>query len=396
MAKEDLSLAGLLKTPGQARREQLEKLRAEGATAAQTMLTAGQGFRSPIGGAISQLASTGASIMPELMARAGEQGLLALGGVAGATGRPDVQTALQRGAAPQPVQEARAVQELTKQYGTDSAGLYKIAEQLRKNGRADLAIRFEDKAKERELKERELEIDMLKAKGKADEVTYGASTQFIDSKGNLYSGTQVRPKTGGDFTYRFVPITPGAPEKPVGKVEIIEDWGMTSDAMLQFKSQQEGNKAYKQKQSEAINQIPTLETGIKRMNELIELAKTVESGGIEAVIKTKYEELIGKVPNNKQEFLSRVGTEMVKQLKPTFGGNPSEGELKALKALSASIQKNPENNVVILQTQRDVLADKLRVNRLYAESKNLDDFLKIIGKPRIEDNVNVDWNSLKK
>lgn len=373
MAKEDLSLAGLLKTPGQARREQLEKLRAEGATAAQTMLTAGQGFRSPIGGAISQLASTGASIMPELIASAGEQGLLALGGVAGAAGRPDVQAALERGAAPQPVQEARAVQELTKQYGTDSEGLYKIAEQLRKNGRADLAIRFEDKAKERELKERELDIELLKAKGKADEVTYGPAKRYKDSKGNLYSAVQVRRKRPGKdgkyFTYEFQPISPGAPDKPVGAIDMVEEYAQTAQEALTTDVNTANMKDYTKARRNAIDELPTAINNQKDIISAIEIAETLETGGWENMAKYQLEKILGEVPADKAKFVLLTGQLMYQNLKPFFGGVISEGERAAVEELYASIQQNPAANVELLKQMKKTYDRAIMRGKMYLEHK---------------------------
>lgn len=140
-------IADLLKTPGQVRREQLDKLNKQGATSAQTMLT-GTRFGSPIGGALQSLAGVGMEMMPAMTSQMfrGATGLL--GGIAGAAGaRPEVVEAIQQAQYSPEERRAAELAEFAKEgVSTDPKGLRLLSAKLMEMGQPDAAIKVEEQA----------------------------------------------------------------------------------------------------------------------------------------------------------------------------------------------------------------------------------------------------------
>lgn len=362
----DLTLDGLLKTPGQVREEQLQQLKELG------MLQAKAGKKAPTGSAIADIIlgmgnipTQYAPVDADIMKRGITSGLgYLIGGEQGEAIR-------QIGLSPEE-REAGKITELTSKYGTDSDALYKVAEKLREHGRADLAIRFEDKAKERELKERELDIEYLKAQGKAEEVTFGVSKRYKDSKGNLYSGTQVRlkrPVNGKYFTYEFQPITPGAPDQPVGAVDMVEDYAQTAQEALEKDVNTANIKDYTKARRNAIDELPTAINNQKDIISAIEIAETLETGGWENMAKYQLEKVLGEVPADKAKFVLLTGQLMYQNLKPFFGGVISEGERQAVEELYANIQQNPAANVELLKQMKKTYDRAIMRGKMYLKHK---------------------------
>lgn len=162
----DSLIADLLKTPGQVRREQLERLRKEGATSAQTMLT-GTRFSSPIGGAIQALAGTGMQIMPEMTSQMfrGATGLL--GGIAGAAGAsPKVVEAIQQAQySPEERRSAELAEFAKEGVSTNPKGLRLLSAKLMEMGQPDAAIKVEEQASRIEKLQAEA-LKALKGNGK--------------------------------------------------------------------------------------------------------------------------------------------------------------------------------------------------------------------------------------
>jgi len=138
----DLTLEGLLKTPEDIRREQIEQLQKLG----QTQAAAGK--KAPTGSAIADIivgmgnmAAQYAPIDADIMKR----------GITSALGMPEL------GRSPEERRAGR-ITELTSKYGTDRKGLEKVSEELMKMKEPGLAMQFKKAADEKALKEDELAI----------------------------------------------------------------------------------------------------------------------------------------------------------------------------------------------------------------------------------------------
>lgn len=163
----DSLIADLLKTPGQVRREQLDRLNKQGATSAQTMLT-GARFGSPIGGALQSLAGVGMEMMPAMTSQMfrGATGLL--GGIAGAAGAsPEVVQALEQAQYSPEERQAAEIQRFSKEelskYGglsTNPNALRLLSGKLMQMGQPDAAMKVEEQASKIE----ELQAKALKTK----------------------------------------------------------------------------------------------------------------------------------------------------------------------------------------------------------------------------------------
>ena len=148
----DLTLDGLLKTPGQVREEQLQQLKELG------MLQAKAGKKAPTGSAIADIIlgmgnipTQYAPVDADIMKRGITSGLgYLIGGEQGEAIR-------QIGLSPEE-RRAGKITELTSKYGTGREGLEKVSKELMKMKEPGLAMQFKKAADEKGLKEDELAI----------------------------------------------------------------------------------------------------------------------------------------------------------------------------------------------------------------------------------------------
>lgn len=231
MASNSL-IADLLTTPSAARAQLEEELQLKGALAAKPFMGANSG--TPISGAINRIASTALQASPmaaQQMVRGVTGGV---GSIMSALGAPQAGEALRRGGLSPQEQQAEQIQNIAKDVTRTPEGLREFAAKLRKIGRADLAERMDDKADELMFKQQELAIKKARLFTDSKQ-QFGSSTQFKDSQGNYYSGTQVRDPRTGKVKYDVIPIGT-SPEKPEGKLTMVGGaYGETSMEAAQRK-----------------------------------------------------------------------------------------------------------------------------------------------------------------
>ena len=161
-------IADLLKTPMQARQDVEKELQLQGALAAKPYLSGGA-TGSPISGAISRLTGTMMQQSPLAAQQMVSRGLGGLGQIAGAFGATDAAEALRRGAMSPKEQQAEDVQKAAMGLASSEEGMMKFAERLRNMGRADLAMKMEEKATELNLKKSKSLAETATAQAKLTE-----------------------------------------------------------------------------------------------------------------------------------------------------------------------------------------------------------------------------------
>jgi hypothetical protein len=106
---------------------------------------------------------------------------------------------------------------------------------------------------------------------------------------------------------------------------------------------------------------------------------TVATGGPVNLIGTGLETFFGKKPKDKAELEIIFGLEMLKSLKPFFGGVISDSESKRLEKIYAGLEKGSEANKGILATLKKELDNAMKKAELYRNAKTFKDFETTMG-----------------
>jgi hypothetical protein len=140
-------IADLLKTPAQVREQQLKTLREEGRSSAAMLTGMGLGgARTAVPGVIGNIAQTAAASMPVDMNQMIRRGLLGLGGVAKAAGKPEVQKAFQEGALSQQEREAVELNRLALAMSSnDPAKIKEASKRAQEMNRPDVAMKLQER-----------------------------------------------------------------------------------------------------------------------------------------------------------------------------------------------------------------------------------------------------------
>lgn len=211
--------------------------------------------------------------------------------------------------------------------------------------------------------------------GRDQSPEYGPSRDagtIKDEEGNLFEA-QVFPlknptKNQPAVEIRYAPFdqSEGAAQTPVGKFSIVTKGDQTAlealrdkmkymEAKIDAETKGAGNKelakAYGQRLGAAPELYSDASESVKRLTVLKDLASQIQTGGFTNEINAKLNQFFGTTPTTLGEFQSLAGFEMVKQLKPIFGGNVSNSEAERLAALNASISNTSDINVAIIDRQ---------------------------------------------
>jgi hypothetical protein len=145
-------ISDILKSPEQARLDDLQRLRDMGTISAQNLLTQSRPQYSPVAGSINALAANALQTMPENMNQAVRRGLMGIGSAVGMASPEAGKQIQQMGRSPNE-RKAQMLQQLIKKGGTDPAGLRSTARQLINMGMSAEAGKVLQLAKQMELKD---------------------------------------------------------------------------------------------------------------------------------------------------------------------------------------------------------------------------------------------------
>ena len=207
--------------------------------------------------------------------------------------------------------------------------------------------------------------------GKQENPEYSSSRKVgmvRDEEGNLYEAqlfTRNDIVTGQDPTVLdYSPFSVDAPSTPVGKLSPVRTSGETPDEMLvrqialieartdaQIKSAGEGELAreYARSVGTADQTFSSSSEAVNRLSVLSQLASELETGGFTQAINLKFQKFFNTVPTNMGSFQNLAGTEMLKMLKPTFGGTISDPEREVLTELQANVTNSSNINSEIIK-----------------------------------------------
>ncbi len=189
-------------------------------------------------------------------------------------------------------------------------------------------------------------LQMGQQMGGGGNAQFGSSKTVKDSAGNLYQVTDRRnPSTGGVST-AYAPISPDAPQQPVGQVDLVGSSGMTSGESLAYKKEESKDKQTEVRLTNAVKMgtkagydtfqdIAPVDQSLSLIDEAIQaLDDGADTGYFTDMLPT-----VREASKSLQNVKNRMGLNVVSSV--TFGAL-SEGELKLAMSTALPTTKNPE------------------------------------------------------
>lgn len=223
-------------------------------------------------------------------------------------------------------------------------------------------------------------------------ISKGTEVNLRDSKGNTY--TSVVVYEDGKPTRKLIP-QPGAPETPVGEVEIISG---TTGASAFDKPGIAGATAlstqFNERRVAAVEKLADMQYTKNSIKEAIRILDNEElkPGGFTAGAARSIASFLGSEPETLGEFETILG-EVVLQKLDAFTGAISEGERQFLIEMVGGYRQSSESNIGRLKTILRKLEFNLDDSINVATSKTYDDYIQtLIPKKKEEQTeLNLSW-----
>jgi hypothetical protein len=201
--------------------------------------------------------------------------------------------------------------------------------------------------------------------------------QYIDVDNNIYEADIQRTGKGTNISY--VPITPGAPERPVGKLTPVGgQFRETAEAATAREAGEAGAretaKTFGELRVNAAENIPELLNQQELLNQAVDSLDNIDTTGVPATIENEIRRLTGTQSPDAATYELAVGEAMYSRLKPLFGGVISEGERIAIEKLYNDLKRgNPANRAILKQLQKQV-NDSIIKSNLIRNSANFEEY----------------------
>lgn len=198
----------------------------------------------------------------------------------------------------------------------------------------------------------QIALDARKERQGGDKQTFASAGRYKDRDGNIYTATEVRTK-GGGVKIDYSPITPNAPENPVGELTPIGGaYSETADERLgrgvEAASEETKAEQFSTLQVEAAANLPNIEIAIGNAERSLELLKQIRTGGFTTAVVRSAQQVIGTEPKSQAEFNLLAGKTVLDNLSK-FRGAISEGERLYLERLYQSLERSGGANQAILE-----------------------------------------------
>ena len=199
-----------------------------------------------------------------------------------------------------------------------------------------------------------------------------------DEEGNLFAASTTFSNVTGAFDTVYTPLGTTTSDEPVGDIDIITEAGVSfaekEEAKIKSAKQINDDKTFSEGQLEAVKNKNEIDANLIGLQESLELAKTVKTGGPINNMTLSVQKFLGTTPADKAELEFRLATRMLSNLKSTFGGVISEGERNYLNSISPSIDKSSAANMVMLETLLEIQKRVKVRNDLFLSSRNLEEY----------------------
>ena len=199
-----------------------------------------------------------------------------------------------------------------------------------------------------------------------------------DEEGNMFAATTSFSNVTSAFETIYAPLGTTTADEPIGDIEIITEAGVSfaekEEAKIESAKQINDDKKFGEAQLEAVKSKNEIDANLIGLQESLELAKTVKTGGPINNMTLSVQKFLGTTPADKAELEFRLATRMLSNLKSTFGGVISEGERNYLNSISPSIDKSSAANMVMLETLLEIQKRVKVRNDLFLSSRNLEEY----------------------
>lgn len=201
--------------------------------------------------------------------------------------------------------------------------------------------------------------------------------QYRDTEGNIYEADIQRTPRGTNINY--VPITPGAPQTPAGKLTPVggqfrETAVEASARKAEEAGEEETAETFAKLRVNAAENIPELLAQQDLLNRAADSLDNIDTTGVPAAIENEIRRLTGTQSPDAATYELAVGEAMYQRLKPLFGGVISEGERAAIEKLYNDLKRgNPANKAILKQLQKQV-NDSITKSNLIRNSENFKEY----------------------
>ena len=224
----------------------------------------------------------------------------------------------------------------------------------------------------------QIALDARKERQGGDKQTFASAGRYKDKDNNIYVATEVRTK-GGGVRIDYSPITPDAPENPVGKLTPIGGaYGETAPERLErgIEAASEETKAeqFSKSQQVAVDNLPKIEVAIGNAERSLELLQEIKTGGFTTAVVRSAQQFLGVEPKDQAEFNLLAGKTVLDNLSK-FEGAISEGERMYLERLYQSLERSGGANQAILENLLQEAQFLLADTRVKASADSYKDYL---------------------
>jgi hypothetical protein len=248
----------------------------------------------------------------------------------------------------------------------------------------------------------QIALDAKKGREGGGKVSSSRSAgQYKDSKGNFYERSIVRTDRGEEG--RWLPITPGAPATPQGKVTPVggaykETAGEKTERDVITAGDTTESEEFARLRIEAVDSLPQIEGTILSTERSLQVLETIKTGGWSTAAVRSASRFLGVEPKSEAEFNLLAGQQVLNGLS-NFEGAISEGERNYLQSLYQDLARSNGANRGILELMLDTANRALRDAETRANSstfqeymENRQDYREPLGEP----NQRVNFNDLKR
>lgn len=199
-----------------------------------------------------------------------------------------------------------------------------------------------------------------------------------DEEGNMFAASTTFSNVTGAFDTVYTPLGTTTTDSPVGDIDIITEAGVSfaekEEAKIESAKQINDDKEFGKAQLEAVKSRNEIDANLIGLQESLELARTVKTGGPINNMTLSVQKFLGTTPADKAELEFRLASRMLSNLKSTFGGVISEGERNYLNSISPNINKPSSANMAILETLLEIQKRVKVRNDLFLSSRNLEEY----------------------
>lgn len=220
-----------------------------------------------------------------------------------------------------------------------------------------------------------------------------------DSKGNYYAQGKRRDKVTGKQETTFSPITPGAPNDPIGAVTPVmpgtletrkERMGRETGTAIETRK----GLNFEDIRSEVATQFgPTMEN-LTKVERLLEILPALEQGGALAEYEAELKELLGVQTVSEGMFKKGVRRLALAAI-GALGANPTEPERQFIMSIQPSLRDTQEVNTATLTQIRDELLRAVDRQSYITVATDLEDYTNYV-KEQYKETADVEPKSGKK